>query len=159
MSLSPETQQELLEIFCTLSDTGDAKGMMSGRKLVAAASTLGMTLKPTTVSFYSGEKINDLDYQTFISLISAAKQQDASYLDADVQESFNHFDPSRKGECESGELHRWLNLLGEHVDLNEVEKQILASSNATNDEDGTGETLSLEKYAALIADAPVPTMS
>ena len=54
--------------------------------------------------------------------------------------------------CESGEIHRWLNLLGEHVDLYEVEKQILSSSNADNDEDGTGETLSRDKYAALVAE-------
>ncbi len=157
MSISPEVQQELLEIFCTLSDTGDKQGIMSGTKLVPAASTLGVTLKPTTVSFYDGEKKNDLNYETFVVIISTALQQDTDYLQGDVQESFDHFDPSRKGLCESGEIHRWLNLLGEHIDLYEVEKQILSSSNADNDEDGTGETLSLMKYAALIAEAPVPS--
>ena len=156
MSISPEVQQELKEIFCTLSDTGSQHGIMCGTKLVPAASSLGVTLKPTTVSYYDGEKKNNLNFETFVVIISTALQQDTDYLQGDVLESFNHFDPSRKGVCESGEIHRWLNLLGEHVDLYEVEKQILSSSNAGNDEDGTGETISRDKYAALVAEAPLP---
>ena len=46
MSISPEVQQELKEIFCTLSDTGSQHGIMCGTKLVPAASSLGVTLKP-----------------------------------------------------------------------------------------------------------------
>ena len=97
MPVSPEIQQELLEIFCTLSDTGNKHGIMSGTKLVPAASTLGVTLKPTTVSFYDGEKKNDLNYETFVVIISTALEQDMDYLQGDVQESFNHFDPSGNG--------------------------------------------------------------
>ena len=162
--ISAELRQEILEIFCVLSDTGDIRGVLSGPKLALAASTLDLTLKPTVLSFYKGEKgkpANDLNFETFLSLMTASIVQDPSYLDKDVEESFSHFDPSNVGHCEAGEVHRWLNLLGEHIDLPEVEKQMIGHSeeetNSSNDEGAGDRTMNLQKYAAMIATAPLPS--
>ena len=68
--ISPEVRQEIAEIFCMLSDTGDIQGYLPGPKLALAASTLDLTLKPTVLSFYKGEKgkskSSDLNFDTFL---------------------------------------------------------------------------------------------
>lgn len=163
--ISAELRQEIVEIFSMLSDTGDVRGYLPGPKLAIAASTLDLTLKPTVLSFYKGEKgkSNDLNFDTFLSLMTASIMQEPSYLDRDVEESFSHFDPSNMGHCEAGEVHRWLNLLGEHIDLPEVEKQMVGSSeeekDANKEESGVGDggVMNLQKYAVMIATAPLPS--
>ncbi len=167
--ISPEVRQEIAEIFCMLSDTGDIQGYLPGPKLALAASTLDLTLKPTVLSFYKGEKgkskSSDLNFDTFLSLLSASIVQDPAYLDKDVEESFNYFDPSNMGVCEAGEMHRWLNLLGEHIDLPEVERQMVGSEEEkeggkeedSNNGGGSSEGMNLQKYAAMISTAPLPS--
>ena len=167
--ISPEVRQEIVEIFCMLSDTGDVRGYLPGPKLALAASTLDLTLKPTVLSFYKGEKgkSNDLNFDTFLSLFAASIVQDPAFLDKDVEESFSHFDPSNMGVCEAGEVHRWLNLLGEHIDLPEVEKQMVGSEeekeggkeegDGSNGGEGSSEGMNLQKYAAMISTAPLPS--
>ena len=170
MGISSEVRNEIEEIFSTLSDTGDLRGLLPGTKLALAASAFDLVLKPTTLSFYNGEKggkSNDLNFETFVVLLTTAINQDPSYLENDVMESFDHFDPSQNGVCEAGEIHRWLNLLGEHIDLAEVERQISDqdASSSSNDK-GNGKqqqeskesaTMSFPQYMNLVLSAPDPT--
>jgi Ca2+-binding EF-hand superfamily protein len=174
MGISNEVRNEIEEIFSTLSDTGDLRGLLPGTKLALAASAFDLVLKPTTLSFYNGEKggkSNDLNFETFVVLLTTAINQDPSYLENDVMESFDHFDPSQKGVCEAGEIHRWLNLLGEHVDLAEVERQIGNQDASGSNDKGDGkqqqqqqqeskesETLSFPQYMNLVLSAPNPTV-
>ena len=136
--ISVAIQSELMSTFCILSSTNDKNGFMNGSDVSRAAQTLGIQLSKNAVQFYENAG-KSLNYDTFASLITTAMDQNPEWLNVDIKEQFEYFKESAENDsashgsrsvceekelAEAGQIHLWLNQLGEQIELSEMETQV-----------------------------------
>ena len=151
MELSPEVIQELDEVFCSISNTGDVKGYVMADKLQRMMVAVGLSLPPALVTHYQVDgKKEKIYFENYSKSVLTCATNDSQWLDEHYEHTYLYFAPmavaskkkrkasvnarrmsimlSDKTEAaavlDTQELHAWLTNLGEHIDINDVESQL-----------------------------------